>query len=106
MIINLENIHKLGIKTHAYYIVNVENFPTSKQIVDPANGISVTYDIHDIGWETSRWKGSTRDIIVLYCTKSGEENRMMSKLFLPWKKCIKTPENISWVESFREKLLS
>ena len=106
MIIDLERLHKLGITTHAYFIVNVENFPTSKQIVDPSNGISHTYDIHDIGWETSRWEGGSRDIIVLYCTESGKEIRMMSKLFLPWKKCIKTPENIAWVESFREKFLS
>lgn len=88
--------------TSAYLLVGINDFPTNKVITENNN----TYDIHKVEWETQRWGGSPRDVIVFFCLERGRKSKLLSKLSLPWKKCIKNEENISWVEKFREKFLS
>lgn len=90
------------ISTSAYLLVLINDFPADKVITENNR----TYDIYKVEWETQRWEGSLRDVIVFFCLERDQTSKLLHKLSLPWKKCIKNEENISRVEKFREKFLS
>lgn len=96
----LDNINR-----HVYLLVFIKEFPTDKVIVDSNNGIDHTYDIHSVEWETQRWSGDFKDVIVFFGIERDRPSKILCKLYLPWKNCIKNQENISRVKEFREKFL-